>query len=115
MKMELCEVENRPNESIRNLAKVRETSVRATHHFLREEEIVRLREFVPAAVDVNGQNPQTRGFCEHLGFRVTGRSELDGQGAPYPILHMQKCRAPLAGVNFTQSRRGRREECNCGY
>lgn len=39
-------------------------------------------------VDVNEQNPQARGFYEHKGFRVVGRSELDGQGAPYPILHM---------------------------
>ena len=40
-------------------------------------------------VDVNEQNPQARGFYEHKGFKVIGRSELDGQGAPYPILHME--------------------------
>ncbi len=39
-------------------------------------------------VDVNEQNPQAIGFYEHLGFRVTGRSEFDGSGKPYPILHM---------------------------
>lgn len=48
------------------------------------------RAFVQGArrVDVNEQNPQARGFYERKGFRVIGRSELDDQGAPYPILHM---------------------------
>lgn len=39
-------------------------------------------------VDVNEQNTQALGFYEHYGFHVTGRSELDGSGKPYPILHM---------------------------
>lgn len=40
-------------------------------------------------VDVNEQNPQAIGFYEHLGFRIIDRSELDGQGNPFPILHMK--------------------------
>ena len=40
-------------------------------------------------VDVNEDNPQARGFYKHMGFEVAGRSELDAQGAPYPILHME--------------------------
>ena len=40
------------------------------------------------SLDVNEQNPQARGFYEHMGFRVTGRRETDGQGQPYPILSM---------------------------
>ncbi len=40
-------------------------------------------------VDVNEQNPQAVGFYEHLGFVVVGRSPLDGQGRPYPLLHMK--------------------------
>lgn len=40
-------------------------------------------------VDVNEQNPQARGFYEHLGFRVCGRCETDDQGNPYPILRMR--------------------------
>ncbi|MGE8210423.1 MAG: acetyltransferase [Stenotrophomonas rhizophila] len=40
------------------------------------------------ALDVNEQNPQAVGFYQHLGFIVTGRSPLDGQGQPYPLLHM---------------------------
>ena len=40
-------------------------------------------------VDVNEQNPLAVGFYEHMGFVVVGRSELDGLGKPYPILHME--------------------------
>ena len=40
-------------------------------------------------VDVNEQNPQAVGFYEHEGFEVTGRSPLDGQGKPFPLLHMR--------------------------
>ena len=40
-------------------------------------------------VDVNEQNEQAIGFYEHFGFKANSRSELDGQGKPYPILHMQ--------------------------
>ena len=40
-------------------------------------------------VDVNEQNEQAVGFYQKHGFRVTKRSELDGQGKPYPILEME--------------------------
>ncbi len=40
-------------------------------------------------VDVNEQNRQALGFYEHIGFAVVGRSAVDGQGKPYPLLHMQ--------------------------
>ena len=40
-------------------------------------------------VAVNEQNPQARGFYEHMGFRVYARAELDEQGNPYPILYMR--------------------------
>jgi putative acetyltransferase len=39
-------------------------------------------------VDVNEQNPDATGFYQHLGFNVIGRSALDGQGNPFPLLHM---------------------------
>lgn len=39
-------------------------------------------------VDVNEQNPQALGFYQRIGFAVTGRSPTDGQGKPYPLLHM---------------------------
>lgn len=37
---------------------------------------------------VNEQNPQARGFYEHMGFRVYNRTDFDGQGNPYPLLYM---------------------------
>ena len=38
---------------------------------------------------VNEQNPQAKGFYEHMGFEVYKRTELDEQGNPYPILYMK--------------------------
>ena len=40
-------------------------------------------------VDVNEQNVEATKFYEHFGFTVINRSELDGTGKPYPILHME--------------------------
>jgi len=48
-----------------------------------------LLHFGANALDVNEQNPQAFGFYQHLGFEVVGRSELDGTGKPYPLLHMR--------------------------
>jgi putative acetyltransferase len=42
----------------------------------------------PLRVDVNEQNPGARAFYERLGFRVAARSPTDGEGRPYPLLHM---------------------------
>ena len=39
-------------------------------------------------VDVNEQNPQAHGFYLHYGFEQTGRSETDGEGRPFPIIHL---------------------------
>jgi putative acetyltransferase len=39
-------------------------------------------------LDVNEQNEQAVGFYLHEGFEVESRSELDGFGKPYPILHL---------------------------
>jgi putative acetyltransferase len=123
-----------------------EASVRATHHFLKEEDIVFFKplirnEYLSAVhlyvlkndgafsgfigikdysiemlfihpsqrgtgigkaltqfaisqlkctkVDVNEQNQQAIGFYQHMGFKTTGRSDKDGLGKPYPLLHMQ--------------------------
>ncbi len=54
---------------------------------------IQLLEHVIAAhgvesVDVNEQNDQAVGFYAHAGFEVTGRSPVDGDGLPYPLLHM---------------------------
>ncbi|MGQ8773325.1 acetyltransferase [Serratia sp. NA_112.1] len=129
------------------LAEIWQRSVRATHHFLTEENIAQLyplvlNDYLPAVdvwvaedraghpcgfiglsgnkvemlfideeqrgkgvgrallahaetlhdelqLDVNEQNPQASGFYRHYGFEITGRSALDGQGNPFPLLHMK--------------------------
>ncbi len=48
-----------------------------------------IEEFGVNKVDVNEQNEQAVGFYKKLGFEVRSRSELDGTGKPYPILHME--------------------------
>ena len=40
-------------------------------------------------LDVNEQNPQALGFYQNQGFVITGRSPLDGQGNPFPLLHLR--------------------------
>jgi len=42
------------------------------------------------AVDVNEQNEAALRFYEALGFSVVRRSAQDGDGRPFPILHMQR-------------------------
>lgn len=124
-----------------------EASVRATHHFLSEDDILTLRtlvrtRYLPAIplyvcrsshgevlgfmgcadgclemlfiapeqrgngvgtalltyatktlgvylLEVNEQNPHARDFYLRRGFDVTGRSECDGEGRPFPLLHMR--------------------------
>lgn len=145
--MQLITAHERPDALMETLLSVWESSVRATHHFLSEEDILALRPLVRSAlseipmliyaadddgtawgfmgldgqkiemlfihsqcrgkglgrrfieyavtmcsathVDVNEQNTQGTGFYLHLGFRVFKRSDLDGQGNPFPILHME--------------------------
>ncbi len=41
-------------------------------------------------VDVNEQNKQALDFYYHFGFEEIGRSEYDGEGKAYPILHLDK-------------------------
>lgn len=42
------------------------------------------------AVDVNEHNFAARKFYERLGFETVARSELDGSGMPYPLLHLRE-------------------------
>ena len=39
--------------------------------------------------EVNEQNAQAVGFYERMGFVPSGRSALDGQGRPYPLIHLR--------------------------
>lgn len=55
---------------------------------LLEEAVANQRVYL---VDVNEQNELAVGFYQHAGFEVIGRSPLDGQGRPYPLLHMRLC------------------------
>lgn len=41
-------------------------------------------------VDVNEQNPEAIQFYLANGFRITGRSPLDGQGNPFPLIHLSQ-------------------------
>jgi len=41
------------------------------------------------STDVNEQNAQAVGFYEHMGFERTGWSATDGQGRPYPLIHLR--------------------------
>ena len=124
-----------------------EDSVKATHTFLSNEEIEKIKEYVPQALigishliietdkkgipiafmgieenklemlfiknsergkgigkqllnygienygvndlAVNEDNPQAKGFYEHMGFKVYKRNELDEQGNHYPVLYMR--------------------------
>ena len=43
----------------------------------------------PLTTDVNQQNIQTVGFYQRMGFVETGRSALDSQGRPYPLIHLR--------------------------
>ncbi len=47
--------------------------------------------------DVNEQNVQAVVFYQRLGFTVVGRSPLDGQGRPYPLLHLRSGGAGAPG------------------
>ncbi|MFD0679339.1 MULTISPECIES: acetyltransferase [unclassified Paenibacillus] len=40
-------------------------------------------------VDVNEQNEGAHAFYKRYGFVQTGRSELDGSGRPFPLLHLE--------------------------
>jgi len=48
-----------------------------------------LRRHSDLSTDVNEQNEAAAGFYERLGFERCGRSALDGQGRPYPLIHLR--------------------------
>lgn len=49
-----------------------------------------MEQFGVSRLAVNEQNPQAKGFYEHMGFQVYRRTELDEQGNPYPLLYMER-------------------------
>jgi len=48
-----------------------------------------IQELKAKKVDVNEQNEQAVGFYHHIGVKTKNRSDLDGLGKPFPILHME--------------------------
>lgn len=48
-----------------------------------------LRRHPDLTTDVNEQNAQAVGFYERMGFERTGRSDRDGQGRAYPLIHLR--------------------------
>ncbi len=48
------------------------------------------REHPVLRVDVNEDNPAGRAFYAARGFTTAGRSELDGEGRPFPLLHLRR-------------------------
>ncbi|UQZ88408.1 GNAT family N-acetyltransferase [Deltaproteobacteria bacterium Smac51] len=55
-----------------------------------------LEKYPDLDVDVNEQNPKAAAFYEKCGFVVIGRSEIDGEGRPFPLLHLRK--APSVSI-----------------
>lgn len=47
-------------------------------------------DYGPLELDVNEQNPGAGKFYEKLGFKTIGRYELDGEGRPFPLLHLRR-------------------------
>lgn len=47
-----------------------------------------IENYAARRLTVNEQNPQAKGFYEHMGFHVYKRTELDEQGNPYRLLYM---------------------------
>ncbi len=45
-------------------------------------------------LDVNEQNPTARAFYAAKGFTGVGRSDIDGQGRPFPLVHLRRDHAP---------------------
>lgn len=48
-----------------------------------------MQNFAISTLGVNEQNPQAKGFYEHMGFQVYKRTDHDEQGNPYPVLYMR--------------------------
>lgn len=48
-----------------------------------------IEEFKVRKVEVNEQNNSALQFYLRFGFQIVSRSELDGMGKPFPILHLE--------------------------
>jgi putative acetyltransferase len=57
--------------------------------------------FGATTLDVNEQNEQALGFYLRQGFEIVGRSELDGTGKPYPLLHLRLSGSERCSIWYT--------------
>jgi putative acetyltransferase len=64
-------------------------------------------------VDVNEENPSGRRFYAARGFQQVGRSEIDGQGRPHPLLHLVR-QGTARKDAATDARAGTRAAAACG-
>ncbi|MDO4315856.1 MAG: GNAT family N-acetyltransferase [Oscillospiraceae bacterium] len=55
-----------------------------------------IRRYGIREVCVNEQNPQALGFYQRMGFRPYQRTELDGQGRPFPLLYLRREDTPCS-------------------
>lgn len=53
-----------------------------------------LVQYPQLTTDVNEQNQQALGFYTLIGFDRIGRSALDSQGRPYPLIHLRYRQRP---------------------
>lgn len=85
--MEIYEVETRTAPLLTSLLDIWEGLVHATHHFLSDAEIDRIREYVPQALTgVRHLIVAKNDRGEPVTFMGT---DLDEQGDPYPLLYMK--------------------------
>ena len=47
-------------------------------------------QFAELHLDVNEQNPSARAFYKARGFEELSRTELDGEGRPFPLMHLRR-------------------------
>ncbi len=53
-------------------------------------------EFAVLHVEVNEQNPGARAFYAARGFLQVGRTEVDDQGRPFPLLQLRRENMPMS-------------------
>ncbi|SEK81631.1 hypothetical protein SAMN05518856_10534 [Paenibacillus sp. OK003] len=77
------------------LVEIWERAVRATHTFLEEHHIEFYKKVVSDVLQQRqvevweALNAGAARFYEKMGFVQMGRSELDGSGNPFPLLHLE--------------------------
>ena len=89
MEKKIVQVQERTQQLIRQLLNVWESSVRATHDFLSEEEIIKIREYVPMAIEnVEYLIIAEKEFGEPVAFMGidSNRLEVRGKGLGKQLL-----------------------------